>query len=92
MSTAIEKEQLAISYAAFVLSGVGAEVNATSLNAVLTASGVKVSAGLVNAVAKALKGKSVSSFFGSISAGSSAPVAESKPAAKEAVKEAPKKK
>jgi ribosomal protein L12E/L44/L45/RPP1/RPP2 len=91
--SAVEKEQLAISYAAFVLSGSGAEVNQTTLNAVLAASGAKVSNGLVNAVAKALKGRSVSSFFGSVSSGSgSAPAAESKPAAKEAVKEAPKKK
>lgn len=72
----IEKEQLAISYAAFVLSGTGAEVNAASLNAVITASGLKVSAGLVNAVAKALKGRNVTEFFGGCgaSSGSSAPV------------------
>ena len=74
-----EKEQLAISYAAFVLSGSGAEVNSTSLAAVLQASGVTVSAGLLNAVAKALKGRNVSEFFGSVgvsgpsSAGTSAP-------------------
>lgn len=54
-----EKEQLAVSYAAFVLSGSGAEVNAASLTAVLQASGVSVSAGLLNAVAKALKGRKV---------------------------------
>lgn len=91
-----EKEQLAVSYAAFVLSGAGAEVNAESLNAVLNAAGVKVNATLVNAVAKALKGRNVTEFFGS--AGSapaeSAPAATEKPAAKaadkkEAKKEAP---
>ena len=60
-----ERDQLAISYAAFVLSGAGAEVNADSLNAVLKASGVSVNANLVKAVAKALKGKNVTEFFGS---------------------------
>jgi len=95
---AAEKEQLAVSYAAFILSGSGAEVNADTLNAVIKAAGLNASANLVNAVAKALKGKSVTDFFGSVggSAPSSvtAPVAEkaaSKPAAdkKEAKKEAP---
>ncbi len=54
-----EKEQLAISYAAFVLSGTGAEVNQASLTAVIQAAGVQVSAGLLNAVSKALKGRNV---------------------------------
>lgn len=75
-----EKEQLAISYAAFVLSGTGAEVNQASLTAVIKASGVTVSSGLLNAVAKALKGRNVSEFFGSVSGGSSAPVTTSAPA------------
>lgn len=79
-----EKEQLAISYAAFVLSGTGAEVNQASLTAVLQASGVTVSSGLLNAVAKALKGRNVSEFFGSVGSGSSAsttlaPATKSKP-------------
>jgi ribosomal protein L12E/L44/L45/RPP1/RPP2 len=77
LSTA-EKEQLAVSYAAFVLSGSGAQVTADSLTAVLKASGVNVSAGLLNAVAKALKGRNVTEFFGGVSvsggsSGSSAP-------------------
>ena len=72
----VEKEQLAISYAAFVLSGSGAQVTSDSLNAVLNASGVKVAASLVNAVAKALKTKKVTELFGSVGGGSSgAPVA-----------------
>lgn len=82
-----EKEQLAVSYAAFVLSGTGAEVNQASLTAVLQASGVQVSAGLLAAVAKALKGRNVTEFFGSVgsssgpsTSGSSAP----KPAEKKA--------
>lgn len=91
--SAVEKEQLAISYAAFVLSGSGAQVTQDSLNSVLSASGVKVSSGLVNAVAKALKTRSVTEFFGSVggSSSGSAPVAaESKP--QQAAKvEAPKK-
>lgn len=73
MSSSVEKEQLAISYAAFVLSGTGAEVNQASLTAVIQAAGLTVSAGLLNAVAKALKGRNVSEFFGSVSGGSSAP-------------------
>jgi ribosomal protein L12E/L44/L45/RPP1/RPP2 len=71
----VEKEQLAISYAAFVLSGSGAQVTSDSLNAVLNASGVKVSSALVNAVAKALKTRNVTEFFGSVGGSSSAPVA-----------------
>jgi ribosomal protein L12E/L44/L45/RPP1/RPP2 len=54
-----DKEQLAISYAAFVLSGAAVPVTADSLNAVLKASGVAVGANLVNAFAKTLKGKKV---------------------------------
>lgn len=93
-----EKDQLAVSYAAFILSGAGAEVTADSLNAVLAAANVTVNATLVNAVAKALKGKNVTDFFGS--AAGSAPASSApapaekkadKPAAKpvEAKKEAP---
>ena len=62
----VEKEQLAISYASFVLSGCGAEVNQESLSSVLKAANVTVSAGLLNAVAKSLKGKDVSEFFGAV--------------------------
>jgi ribosomal protein L12E/L44/L45/RPP1/RPP2 len=72
-----ERDQLAISYAAFVLNGSGAEVNADSLNAVLKAAGVAADAGLVTAVAKALKGKKVSDYFGSVGGGA-APAAETK--------------
>jgi len=72
-----EKEQLAVSYAAFVLSGSGAEITADSLNAVLKAAGVPANPTLVNAVAKALKGRNVTEFFGSTG---SAPAAESAPA------------
>ena len=77
--SAAEKEQLAISYAAFVLSGTGAEVNQASLTAVVQAAGLTVSAGLLAAVAKALKGRQVSEFFGSVGGGSSAPSAPSAP-------------
>lgn len=77
--SAAEKEQLAISYAAFVLSGTGAEVNQASLTAVVKAAGLNVNAGLLNAVAKALKGRNVSEFFGSVSGGSSTPATTSAP-------------
>lgn len=89
-----EKDQLAVSYAAFILSGSGAEVTAESLSAVIAASGLTANSTLVNAVAKALKGRNVTEFFGSV--GGSAPAAESAPApaakeaAKPAAKEAPK--
>lgn len=92
--SAAEKEQLSISYAAFVLSGSGAEVNQASLTAVLQAAGLTVSAGLLAAVAKALKGRQVSEFFGSVGGGSSsgssapsAPVTQSKPAETKAPKQ-----
>lgn len=68
-----EKDQLAVSYAAFILSGQGADVTSDSLNAVLSAAGLTSNATLVNAVAKALKGRNVSEFFGSV--GGSAPAA-----------------
>ena len=91
-----EKDQLAISYAALILSGAGADITADSLNAVTKAAGLTVNATLVNAVAKALKGKDVTEFFGSVGGGAgSAPAAESKPAkggdkpAKEAAKAPP---
>lgn len=87
-----EKEQLAVSYAAFVLSGSGADVTADSLNAVLHAAGVTANSTLVNAVAKALKGRHVTDFFGGVGGGSapaeSAPTPA--PAAKEAAKPAAK--
>ena len=76
-----ERDQLAISYAAFVLTGVGAEITTETLTAVIKASGVAVNAALIKVVAKALKGKSVTEFFGSIGGGATeaaAPVAEKK--------------
>lgn len=90
-----EKDQLAVSYAAFILSGQGADVTSDSLNAVLSAAGLTSNATLVNAVAKALKGRNVSEFFGSVGGSAPAaaeaaqPKAESKPAAKKEEKVAP---
>ena len=89
-----EKDQLAVSYAAFILSGQGADVTSDSLNAVLSAAGLPSNATLVNAVAKALKGRNVSEFFGSVGGSAPAaeaaqPKAESKPAAKKEEKVAP---
>lgn len=84
-----EKEQLAVSYAAFVLSGQGAQVTADTINAVLTAAGLTANANLVKAFAKTLATKNVSDFLGSIggSTGGSAPT-ETK--AEEKKKDAPK--
>ena len=90
-----EKEQLAVSYAAFVLSGSGAEVNENSLKAVLKASGVNVSASLVAGVAKALKGRNITEFFGSVGGSAPAEAAEvktAKPAEKKDEKKDDKKK
>lgn len=91
-----EKEQLAVSYAAFVLSGAGAAITAESLNAVLHAAGVTANSTLVNAVAKALKTRSVTDFFGSTGGSAPAesapaPVAAEKTAAKPAEKKEEKK-
>jgi ribosomal protein L12E/L44/L45/RPP1/RPP2 len=86
--SAAEKEQLAVSYAAFVLSGQGAQVTADSINAVLTAAGLTANAGLVKAFAKTLSTRNVKDFLGSV--GGSGP-AETKAEAKEdKKKDAPK--
>lgn len=75
-----EKDQLAVCYAAFVLEGSGAAVTADSLRAVIKASGLNVNDTLVGAVAKALKNRKVTDFFGAVggapAAGTPAPVAE----------------
>lgn len=86
---AAEKEQLAVSYAAFVLSGQGAQVTADSINAVLTAAGLTANVNLVKAFAKTLATRNVSEFLGSIgsSTGGSAPT-ETK--GEEKKKDAPK--
>ena len=68
-----EKDQLAVSYAAFVLSGQGAEVNEESLCTVLEAAGLKVPQILLRAVSKALIGRSVTEFFGGINTGPAEP-------------------
>jgi large subunit ribosomal protein LP1 len=76
---AAEKEQLAVSYAAFVLSGQGAQVTADSINNVLKAANLTASQGLVKAFAKTLATRSVHDFLGAVGGGS-APAAEAKPA------------
>ena len=85
-----QKEQLAVSYAAFVLSAQGAEVNADSINKVLKAANVTASAALVNAVAKSLKGRKVTDFFGGVGGGSGATEAPKEAPKKEEKKEAAK--
>lgn len=90
-----EKEQLAVSYAAFVLSGQGAQVTADNINNVLKAANLTASSALVNAFAKTLSTRNVKDFLGSVGGGGDAPV-EAKGAAKEdkkgkdAPKDAPK--
>ena len=68
--SAPEKEQLAVSYAAFILNGQKAQVTADSINAVLSAAGLTASANLVKAFAKTLATKSVTEFVGSVGSGS----------------------
>lgn len=97
--SAPEKEQLAVSYAAFILNGQKAQVTADSINAVLTAAGLTASANLVKAFAKTLANKSVTEFVGSVGSGSAPSTTEaptkaagkdSKPAAdNKAAKNAP---
>jgi len=75
-----ETEQLAVSYASFILSSQGAAITPESINAVLKAANVSASSGLVNAVAKGFKGRSVNDFIGGIGAAGSEPApAEQKP-------------
>ena len=82
-----EKEQLAVSYAAFILSAQGSDVNAETIAAVLKAANINASQSLINAFAKTLNGKKVTDFIGSVGSGSapaSAPAQDTKkPDAKE---------
>lgn len=87
--SATEKEQLAVTYAAFVLNGQGAPVTADSINAVLSAAGLTASAGLVKAFAKTLANRPVTDFVGSVVGSGSAPAAETKTEEKKG-KDAPK--
>lgn len=79
---AAEKEQLAVSYAAFVLSGQGAAVTADSINNVLKAANLTASAGLVKAFAKTFSTRGIKDFLGSVGSAGGAP-AEAKQEAKE---------
>ena len=81
-----ERDQLAVCYAAFVLEGSGAAVTADSLKAVIKAANLNVNDILVNAVAKALKNKKVTEFFGGVGGGAPAPAATEKAADKKADK------
>lgn len=65
-----EKEQLAVSYAAFVLSAQDAEVTPDSINAVLAAANIKASQSLVKAFSKILASRKVTDFCGAIGGGS----------------------
>ena len=86
---AAEKEQLAVSYAAFVLSGQGAQVTVDSINNVLKAANLTASQGLIKAFAKTLSTRSVSDFLGSV-AGSAPASSEPAKADDKKAKDAPK--
>ncbi len=75
-----EVQQLAISYAAFVLGDAGAKINAANLQAVLDAAGVKVEKAWLTSFSKVLESRPLDSFFscGGAAEGDSAPA----PAAK----------
>ena len=83
--SATEKEQLAVSYASFIISSQGADVTADSIKNVLKAANVSASEPLVKAFAKILKGKSATDFIGAVGSGSGSgsaqPAATSAPAA-----------
>jgi large subunit ribosomal protein LP1 len=78
-----ELQQLAISYAAFVLGDSGAKVNATSLQAVLDAAGVQVDKAWVTQFGKVLESKSIDDFCHASSGGSSEAAAPAAKAGKE---------
>jgi ribosomal protein L12E/L44/L45/RPP1/RPP2 len=90
-----ELQQLAISYAAFVLGDSGAKVNATSLQAVLDAAGVQVDKAWVTQFGKTLESRSIDDFCHASSGGSSegaAPAAKGgKDAKEDKKKDEPKK-
>lgn len=75
--SAPEKEQLAVSYAAFVLSSSGADVTADAVKRVLEAAKITASESLIKAFAKTLAGKKANDFIGSAggSGSGSAPAA-----------------
>ena len=84
--SAPEKEQLAVSYAVFVLSSQGADVTPDSIKAVLAAANLNASDNLIRAFSKILIGKSVTDFFGSVSSGAPSAVIEAPVADKKADK------
>ena len=73
--SAPEKEQLAVSYAAFVLSSSGADVTADAVKRVLEAAKITASESLIKAFAKTLAGKKANVFIGSAGGSGSAPAA-----------------
>ena len=77
--SATEKEQLAVSYASFILSSQGADVTSDSIKAVLKAANLNASDSLIKAFAKTLSNRPVTEFFGSV--GSGAPSATEAPVA-----------
>lgn len=68
--SAAELQQLALSYAAFVLGDSGAKINASALQAVLDAAGIKVEKAWVTAFGKTLEGRPIDSFCTASSSGS----------------------
>lgn len=92
-----ELQQLALSYAAFVLGDSGAKVNATTLQAVLDAAGVQVDKAWVTQFGKVLESRPIDSFCvaGGSGAGAAAdgaaPAAKGKDAAKDEKKDDKKK-
>ena len=71
-----EKEQLAVSYAAFVLAGQGADITPESLEAVLEAAQIEASPALIKAFAKTLQDKNINEFYGAIGGGAEPEIAQ----------------
>lgn len=95
-----EVQQLALSYAGFILGDAGAKVDAASLQAVLDAAGIQVEKAWVTQFGKILSSRPIDSFFAVGGGSGDAPSAaapkeeakkkeEKKEEKKEAKKEAP---
>ena len=87
--SAAEKEQLAVSYAAFIISSQGGDISADSINSVLKAANIAASDSIVKAFAKSLSGKKATDFVGAIAGGApaSSPAADNKADSKPAAKD-----
>ena len=85
--SAAEKNSLAYSFAALLLTDAKADISEANLKSLITASGLKEDASMTKLFAKALKGKDVSKWFSGGGGSAPAPTTTAAPAKKEAKKE-----